>query len=137
MNGTSSLIDRYVAVWNEPDASRRRTAVAELWSTDAVQVLEPPEDVRKTAAGLGVTPVFEARGLEALEVRVTRSYEEFVAPGQYVFRALGPGSRLQDVVKFRWQMVSTADGEVAGTGLEIVVLDAVGKIRTDYQYIEA
>lgn len=137
MNGTSSLIDRYVAVWNEPDAGRRRTAVAELWTTDAVQVLEPPEDVRKTAAGLGVTPVFEARGLAALEVRVTRSYEEFVAPGQYIFRALGPGARLQDVVKFRWQMVSTADGEVAGTGLEVVVLDAEGKIRTDYQFIEA
>jgi hypothetical protein len=30
----------------------------------------------------------------------------------------------------------TADGEVAGVGLEFVMLDADGRVRLDYQFIE-
>jgi hypothetical protein len=35
------LVDRHVAVWIEPDADRRRKAIAELWSEDGVQLLQP------------------------------------------------------------------------------------------------
>jgi hypothetical protein len=45
--------------------------------------------------------------------------------------------RLRDVVKFRWEMVGKATGEVAGVGLEFLVLDEEGRIRTDYQFIES
>jgi hypothetical protein len=65
------LVDRYVAVWIEPDADRRRKAIAELWTEDGVQLLQPPQEVLKTAAGLGLTPTLEARGHDELEVRVT------------------------------------------------------------------
>jgi hypothetical protein len=76
------LTDRYVAMWNEADAERRRTAIRELWSADAVHVLRPPQEIRQTATGLGFPELLlEARGHEALEYRVTRAYEEFVAPG--------------------------------------------------------
>jgi hypothetical protein len=47
------------------------------------------------------------------------------------------GERLRDVVKFRWKMVSTKDGAVAGLGLEFLVIDAEGRIRSDYQFIES
>lgn len=40
--GIHQLTDRYVAVWNEPDAERRRAAIRELWSADAVHMLQPP-----------------------------------------------------------------------------------------------
>jgi hypothetical protein len=39
------------------------------------------------------------------------------------------------VVKFGWETVS-ASGEVAGVGIELVILDADGRIRTDYRFIE-
>jgi hypothetical protein len=35
------------------------------------------------------------------------------------------------VVKFRWEMVSTEAGSVAGVGLEFLVIDAEGRIRSD------
>ncbi|MEV5497243.1 hypothetical protein AB0M50_17770 [Nonomuraea fuscirosea] len=130
------LVDRYVAVWNEPDAGLRRKAVAELWTEDGVQLLQPPQDIREAAAALGVTPVLEARGHEALEARVTSSYEKFVAPGEFFFRPRDNADRLADIVKFTWEMVSTDGGEPAGAGLEILVLGADGRIRTDYQFIE-
>ena len=41
------------------------------------------------------------------------------------------------MVKFRWEMVSTTDGSVAGIGLEFLVIDADGRIRSDYQFIES
>jgi hypothetical protein len=36
-------------------ADRCRKAIAELWSEDGVQLLQPPQEVLKTAAGLGLT----------------------------------------------------------------------------------
>lgn len=136
MIDTKELVGRYVAVWNEPDAASRRKAVAELWTEDGVQILQPPQEIRETAASLGLTPVLEARGHEALHVRVTRSYEKFVAPGEFFFRPRNNAVRLADIVKFNWEMVPTGGGEPAGVGLEILVLDEDGRIRTDYQFIE-
>jgi hypothetical protein len=70
-----------------------------------------------------------------LEARVSRAYEKFVAPGQDSFTSQGAARRLGDVVKFKWEMVS-ASGDVAGGGLEFVIVDADGRIRLDYQFIE-
>ena len=130
------LADRYVAVWIEPDTQQRRKAVCELWAEDGVQILEPPQEVRETAATLGMTPTLKARGHDALQVRVTRSYEQFMAAGEFIFRARDNAAGLDDVVKFNWEMVRTSDGEVVAVGLEILVLDDDGRIRVDYQFIE-
>lgn len=92
--------------------------------------------VRETAATLGMTPTLTARGHDALQVRVTRSYVQFIAPGEFSFRAGDNAACLDDVVKFNWEMVRTSDGEVAGVGLEILVLDDDGLIRIDDQFIE-
>jgi hypothetical protein len=135
MDNVEELVDRYTAIWNEPDPDRRRQGVAQLWSEDAVQILEPPQEVREAAAGLEVTPTFQARGHHELEARVTRAYEEFVATAGNSFRPQDHGTRLADVVTWRWEMV-TDTGEVAGGGLEFVVLGADGRIQTDYQFIE-
>jgi hypothetical protein len=135
MDNVKELVDRYTAIWNEPDPDRRRQGVAQLWSEDAVQILEPPQEVREAAAGLEVTPTFQARGHHELEARVTRAYEEFVATAGNSFRPQDHGKRLADVVTWRWEMV-TDTGEVAGGGLEFVVLGADGRIQTDYQFIE-
>jgi hypothetical protein len=130
------LADRYVAVWNEPDADRRRKAITQLWTQDGVQLLQPPQEVREAAMRLGLTPTLEARGHDELKVRVTRSYEEFIAPGKFVFRARDNVARLRNVVKFNWEMVPTGSGEAAGAGLEILILDDDGRIQIDYQFIE-
>src|SRR5262245_24896044 len=130
MQDTKELVDRYVAIWNEPDAGRRRQAVVELWSQDAVQNLQPPEGAREVAANLRVRATFQARGHAELEARVKRAYEEFVGQGGNSFRSRDDADRLGDVVKFRWEMV-TGRGEVAAVGLEVVFLDAQGRIQTD------
>lgn len=81
--------------------------------------------------------IFEVRGHRELDVRVTDAYERFIASGEYAFRRRDDAERLRDVIKFRWEMVSTEDGSVAGIGLEFLVIDAEGRIRRDYQFIES
>ncbi|MER6473220.1 hypothetical protein [Streptomyces collinus] len=129
--------DRYVAAWNEPDAVRRRAAICELWSADAVHVLRPPREILQTGEGLGFDRlVLEGRGHHALEFRVTRAYEELVAPGTFVFRSRGNADRLHEVVQFNREMALRDGGEVAGVGLEILVLGPDGRIVSYYQSIE-
>ena len=135
MSELKSLVDRYVAIWNEPNAEQRRQAVAALWTEDALHVLLPPQATRDAAAALSVEAIFQSRGHRELETRVTRAYEEFVAAGEFNFRSKNDAQRLNDVVKFRWEMVSKK-GEVAGVGLEILMLAADGRVCTDYQFIE-
>jgi hypothetical protein len=134
----TELMKRYIAMWNEPDPDRRRAAIRQLWRADAVHLLQSPADIRDRAASLGFDgPVLQARGHDALEARVTRAYDEFVAPGAFVFRPRGDAGRLLDLVTFRWEMVPPGGGEVAGAGLEVLRLDAEDRIAADYQFIEA
>ena len=40
----AALAEQYLALWNEPDADRRRRTIAELWTQDGRHVLQPPQD---------------------------------------------------------------------------------------------
>src|ERR1700754_1242918 len=95
-----TLVERHISLWNEPDPDVRRALVRELWAPDGEQILHPPEDMRAAGQALGFgAPKLEIRGHEALDLRVTRAYEDFVAPGEYVFRARDDAFRLRDLVK--------------------------------------
>ncbi|MEU8526593.1 hypothetical protein AB0C77_13535 [Streptomyces sp. NPDC048629] len=132
------LADRYSALWNEPDAEVRRRTVRELWHEDGEHVLQPPQEMRKTARELGFAePELKARGHVELEARVRRAYEDFVAPGTMTFRAVQDAERLGNVVKFRWEAVLAETGEPGGGGLEFLVLAEDGRIAEDYQFIES
>jgi hypothetical protein len=131
------LVRRYVAVWTEPDAELRRKAIQGLWAEDGAHVLQPPQEIRQAAAELGFPSVtLDARGHDALEIRVTRAYQDFVAPGEFTFRARDNADRLGDIVKFNWEMVPVGGGAAAAVGLEILVLGEDNRIKTDYQFIE-
>jgi hypothetical protein len=134
------LVARYVAQWNEADPAARTALIRELWARDGTQVLlDPPEEIRQAAASLAFpVPPLEVRGHEAMDARVARAHEMFVASGEYVFEAAGAAPfLLPHVIGVRWAMVSKRDGEVVGRGLDILALDDDGKIRTDHQFIAA
>jgi hypothetical protein len=65
---------------------------------------------------------------------VARSYERFVSEVGFTFRPCADAVRLHDVVKFGWETVSAETGDVVGGGLEILVLDAEGRIKADYMF---
>ncbi|WP_067827989.1 hypothetical protein [Nocardia inohanensis] len=133
-----NLTEQYVALWNEADPQARRKRIAELWAAGGTQVLtDPPQEIRDAAAALNFpVPYLEVRGHDALDARVTRAYEMFIAPGEYVFQARGHATRLaENLVGLGWAMVATADGSEGGAGYDVLVLDEDGRIRSDHQYI--
>jgi hypothetical protein len=129
------LADRYIALWTEPDAELRRKAIQRLWAEDGAHILQPPAEIRNVAAGLGFdSTTLEAHGYDAIEVRVTHAYEQFVATGQYTFQPRDNAIRLHNIVKFNWATVPTDGGDATGGGLEVLVLDDDGRIKTDYMF---
>ncbi|MEV0659774.1 hypothetical protein ACIBI3_04185 [Actinomadura luteofluorescens] len=131
------LADRYLAQWNEPDPEARRALIREVWAPDAVHVLvDPPQEIRDAAAALAVpAPPLEVHGHGALEARVARAYEMFVASGEHVFTAEEATVLLPNVIAVRWSMVTTGGREAVGGGLDVLSLDPSGRIRTDRQFI--
>src|SRR3954451_14716211 len=85
------LADRYMALWSEPDAERRRRMIAELWTEDGSRILQPPQEMREIAAspGSGLVAKLEGRrhsGLQGPAADVLR------APGRFRKAPL-PGAR--------------------------------------------
>ena len=132
------LADRYAALWNEPDADRRRRMITELWTEDGRHILQPPQEIRAIAAqpGIAITAILEARGYEEIATRATSAYEHWVGSEGLAFRGRDDAERLGDVVKFHWEAVAK-DGELFGVGLNFLVLAADGKIERDYTFVGA
>jgi hypothetical protein len=141
MTDTQAFIEissRYVALWNEPDAGRRRRMIAELWAEDGRHILQPPQEILAIAAqpGIGMTAILEARGHEEIEARATSAYEHWVGSEGLSFRGRDDADRLGDVVKLHWEAVAK-DGTVFAVGLSFLVLGATGRIERDYTFIVA
>lgn len=117
----TSLIDRYVAVWNEPNAAVRRRGIAALWQPD----------------GATCHRLIEARGYPELETRVGDAQDKWVRAGGYRFRSCRNAVAHHGVVRFNWEMVAPDGGEVASVGLDFLMLEADGRIRCAYQFNQA
>ena len=114
------LVDRYIAVWNEPDAAKRDVAVAEIWRVDA----------------FAASAASQYAGREAIAGRVTRTYEDFVAKQGFVFRAVGDPDVHHEAMRIRWQMAPAGGGPAVSGGVQLLILDAEGRVRYDYQFID-
>ena len=134
----AALAQKYLALWNEPDADRRRRMIAELWAEDGTHVLQPPEEIRAIAArpGIALTAILEARGYEQIEARVASAYEHWIGSEGLSFRGRDDADRVGDVVKFHWEAVAQG-GEVFAVGLNFLVLAGDGRIERDYNFIVA
>ena len=138
-----ALVDftrRWFELWTEADPHMRSRQVAELWATNGAQVLvDPPQAMRDAATELAFpVPRLEVRGHDEIDRRVTRAYELFIEPGEYTFTATGAGDAellAPALVGLAWEMVTVADGTVAGSGYDVLVFDDDGRILLDHQHI--
>ena len=120
-NGTlANLVDRYVAVWNEPDAERRHAGIAALWGEN----------------GGYRTQSIAAHGHDAIVTHIAEVYEEFVRTGGFVFRATHAADGYHDAVRVRWEMIPAVGGASAGGGFDLLILDGDGRIQCDYQFLD-
>ena len=134
------LTRRWFELWTEADPHARSRQVADLWATAGAQVLvDPPQAMRDAATELAFpVPRLEVRGHDEIDRRVTRAYELFIEPGEYTFKATGDGDAVllaPALVGLAWEMVTVANGTVAGSGYDVIALDDDGRILLDHQHI--
>ena len=134
----AELAKQYIALWNEPDAGRRRQTITELWASDGKHILEPPQEIGDIAArpGVGLGAILVARGYDEIEARATSAYEHWVGSEGLRFRGRDDARQLDDVVKFHWEAVAE-DDTVAAVGLNVLVLAGDGRIERDYTFVIA
>jgi hypothetical protein len=132
------LADTYVALWNEPDADRRRRMIAELWAEDGRHILQPPQEIREVAAqpGIAMAATLEARGHREIEARAASVFDHWVGSEGLSFRGRDDADRLGDVLKLGWEAVARDEALVA-VGLSFLLLAADGRIERDYTFIVA
>lgn len=111
------VVDRYIAVWNEPDADARRRAVAELWTED----------------GTYTDPLAAAEGHEAIEAVIAGAREQF--PG-HVFKLFGDIDAHHDVVRFGWELVPESGDESVVVGFDVAVATSNGSLRNVYGFLD-
>jgi hypothetical protein len=116
----NELIQRYVAMWHEPDAARRRETVVNLFTDDARDY---------TAKSV-------SKGIDEICARVKRAHDDWVAAKSFVFLPTENIDEHHNIVKFVWKMVPKDGGPVKSIGLDIFVLNDDGRIRVLYQFIE-
>jgi hypothetical protein len=118
MSEEEGLADRYVAVWNSSDPAQRKEIIHNLWAPEGTHYMGTKE----------------ARGYGALEERIRTSHERNVRDGGYLFRRVKTPQSLRNVATFNWEMYSVKTGEIAAEGSAFFILNAHGRILTDYLF---
>jgi hypothetical protein len=113
-----AFIDRYIDMWNEPDAAKRRATIDAQWAPNAGNY----------------TLTMDAVGLDAIEARVTRAYDAYVGTGVHRFQQYQPYVAHHGAVRVWWEMVTVADGQIVALGHEFLVFDDDGRIVSDHQF---
>src|SRR6201996_4048667 len=107
MLDAQKFADLCVAAWNEPDATRRSSAIAALWAPEA----------RIYDGGRGYAPL----------ARLTLAAPEKDAGREGVRFRAAPSARVRgDVVTFRWEMLLSDTEAVLASGLEFLIVDDDG-----------
>ncbi|CAM5352926.1 nuclear transport factor 2 family protein [Streptomyces abikoensis] len=106
-----AAVARYFAAWNTGGAEELAGAVAAAWAED----------------GSYTDPLADVRGHEGIAAVIAGAQEQF--PG-FAFRQVGTAEGHHGVARFRWELVSLADGSAPVAGSDVITLDGDGRIRT-------
>lgn len=107
---TVDLVDRYIAMWNETDAGRRRTLISDVWA-DGARYLDP---------------VLAGDGREGIDAMVKAVHEKY--PG-YRFARTSDVNAHHDRAQFAWQLAPES-GPALVKGLDFATLSTDGRLQT-------
>lgn len=111
-----ALVDRYLAVWNEQDAARRRALVAQLWTDDASYV----------------DPLAKVAGHAALDALIETMQTRFAGLNFY---RRGKVEAHNQYVRFAWDLGPEAGAGVAG-GTDIATVAADGRLQVVVGFLD-
>ena len=109
MGDATTIVDTYLAMWNETDARRRAQLIERAWTGD----------------GRYADPMLEAQGHAALSDMVAGVHAKF--PGHRFRRRSGVDAH-HDQLRFAWDLVAP-DGAVVVAGIDVGALAADGRLE--------
>ena len=110
MSTHKDLIERYFAIWNETDPTRRRNLIAKTW-TEHANYLDP---------------VMQGDGHAGIDAMIEGVQQRF--PG-HQFRRSGEVDAHHDRVRFCWELRANG-GAVIVDGMDFAVIAADGRLQT-------
>jgi len=110
MNDIVPAVDRYIAIWNEPDPERRRELIARTWCEDATYV----------------DPLVVAEGRDAIDATVAAAQAQF--PG-FWFRLAGEVDAHHHVARFSWELAPGVNDEAIVVGFDVAEFASDGRMR--------
>jgi len=115
MGDVATVVDGYIAMWNEPDSDRRHDLVAETLTDDATYI----------------DPLMTGEGTDGITGMIGAAQQQF--PGHRFELSSGPDAH-NDVVRFAWTLHG-ADGPVA-KGVDFGTLADDGRLRNVTGFLE-
>jgi hypothetical protein len=116
MADTDTLVNNYIAMWNETDPDRRRELVAQTVSSDADYV----------------DPVMEGSGVDGISTMIGAAQTQF--PGHRFTLLAGPEAH-HNRVRFTWSLAADGGAPMA-IGVDFVSLADDGRMRSITGYLE-
>jgi len=114
-NTINSVVDTYIASWNEGDETRRRELVGQAFTDDARYL----------------DPLMAGEGTDGITAMIGAAQTQF--PGHRFELAFGPDAH-NDVVRFAWRLVGE-NGPVAG-GTDFATVAEDGRLRNVTGFLE-
>ncbi|MEU5432816.1 nuclear transport factor 2 family protein [Streptomyces sp. NPDC020719] len=117
-NRYETAVARYFEAWNATgSAEELAKAVGAAWSED----------------GGYTDPLADVTGHDGIAALIAGAHQQF--PG-FEFRLDGGVDGHHDVARFRWELVSVADGSAPVAGSDVIALAADGRIRTVHGFLD-
>jgi hypothetical protein len=113
---STSLVQAYLAAWNETDPIARRGAIEAVFTPD-VRYVDPLADVS---------------GTDALDALIAGAQQQF--PGMK-FRPVGDVDAHHDVCRFQWGL-GPAGAEPLVIGFDVAAIAADGRITTVHGFLD-
>jgi hypothetical protein len=111
MTEATTLIEQYVAIWNESSQERRRSLIDQTFADSATYV----------------DPVLSGDGPDGIDAMVGTAQEQF--PGHRV-RLAGPVDAHHDRIRFTWELVLDGAEETLVAGTDFAILAPDGRLQS-------
>ncbi|MFJ1549494.1 nuclear transport factor 2 family protein [Streptomyces sp. NPDC088246] len=111
MTAYEDAVQRYFVAWNAATPEDLEKAVAAAFAESATYT----------------DPLVDVRGHEEFAATINGAHQQF--PG-FEFRLTGTPDGHHDIVRFSWELVSTADGSAPVAGSDVLTLADDGRITS-------
>jgi hypothetical protein len=116
MNDTSTLVQRYFAIWNETNANRRRELIAQTWADDARYI----------------DPMMRGEGHAGIDAMIQGVQASFAG---HRFRQISTTDAHNDHLRFSWELAPEAGPPVVA-GTDFAVVGADNRLQTVVGFID-